>query len=497
MRGILRPAFALHNFFTPACIIDGMRSGLAAGALLVAARLAAPVAAQPPDIRSHIDAYVAALSSGSAEQFEAMAKAHFTPELLARAPDQRPQMLARVHADFGAMDIAGVVMTSPTHADLQMHSATNSMPLTIGMDFEAQPPSRIAGVTLRAGGPAGGRGGRGAPPALPTPPVTGKMSDAELSAALDAYLGTVARAGDFAGVVLVARDGRTVFEKAYGAADRERNTAMAANLRFNYASIGKAFTKTAIAQLVAAGKLKLSDTVGALLPDYPNADAKPATIDQLLNFRVGVADFFGEAFARADKSRFQSNHDYYLFVAPQPLTFPPGARTEYCNGCYVALGEIVAKVSGVPYERYIHEHVFGPAGMKTAGFLAYGDPEVAPSYTREGPGAPWTSGVGLHGRHGSAAGGAFGSVRDLLAFDTAIRTHVLLDAASTAWFFENPADASRPRAMDPYGIAGGAQGANASLESNGVWTVVTLGNLDPPNAVRVGTALAGALYGDR
>jgi hypothetical protein len=51
--------------------------------------------------------------------------------------------------------------------------------------------------------------------------------------------------------------------------------------------------------------------------------------------------------------------------------------------------------------------------------------------------------------------------------------------------------------MDGYGIAGGARGANASLESNGAWTVVTLGNLDPPNAVRVGTAIAGALYGKK
>jgi len=51
--------------------------------------------------------------------------------------------------------------------------------------------------------------------------------------------------------------------------------------------------------------------------------------------------------------------------------------------------------------------------------------------------------------------------------------------------------------MDEYGIAGGAPGANASLESNGVWTIVTLGNLDPPNAVRVGEALASALYSRR
>jgi CubicO group peptidase (beta-lactamase class C family) len=151
----------------------------------------------------------------------------------------------------------------------------------------------------------------------------------------------------------------------------------------------------------------------------------------------------------------------------------------------------------MPYERYIQDHVFARAGMKTAGFLAYGDPDVPPSYTRTGPGAPWTPGAGLHGRHGSAAGGSFGGVRDLLAFDNAVRTHVLFDARTSAWFFDNPADATRARAMDEYGIAGGAPSANASLESNGAWTVVTLGNLDPPNAVRVGTAIAGALYGSR
>lgn len=470
---------------------------IASAILICLAAAVLPPAAQSPEIRAHIDSYVKALSSGSAAQFEAMAKEHFTPELLARTADQRAQMAARVHADFGSLDVAAVEMTSPTHADLQMHSATNSMPLTIAIDFEAQPPYRIASVGLRAGGPAGGRDGRGAPPPLPAPPITANTSNADLTSALGDYLDKSARAGDFAGVVLVARDGKTVFEKAVGVADRERNSPMSPELRFNYASIGKAFTKTAIGQLMASGRLKPSDTVGALLPDYPNADARSATIEQLLDFRVGISDFFGEAFANADKNRFQSNHDYYDFVAPRPLAFLPGVRTEYCNGCYIVLGEVIARVTGMPYERYIQLHVFDPAGMKTAGFLAFDDPNVATSYTRRSPDVPWTSGVGLHGHHGSAAGGSFGSVRDLLAFDNAIRTHVLLDAKTTAWFFDNPADATRPRAMDAYGIAGGAQGANASLESNGVWTIATLGNLDPPNAVRMGTTLAGALYGNR
>jgi CubicO group peptidase (beta-lactamase class C family) len=467
-----------------------MRFASAAATLFVVALAALPLHAQPPDIRARIDAYVAALSKGSPDQFDTMAKANYTPELLERSAAQRRAMVERVHEDFGEISIANARMTNPTHAELEISSRKNSMPLTIVMDFEGAPPHRIASVGLRAGGPAGG--GRGGPP--PPVPINPRMSADALSSSLDGYLSGLAGSNEFAGVVLVAKHDAAMFDKAYGVADRNSGTRMTQDLRFNIASIGKAFTKTAIGQLIAAGTLKESDTIGALLPDYPNADAKPATVAQLLRFQVGVADFFGEAFAQAPKDRFQSNHDYYLFVAPRPLAFKPGERTEYCNGCYVVLGEIITKVTGVPYERYIQDHVFAPAGMRTAGFLAFGDPNVAVGYTRPSPDQPWTSAINLHGRHGSAAGGAYATVRDLLAFDTAIRTRALLDAKRTAWFFENAADESRARAIDPYGIAGGAPGANASLESNGVWTIVTLGNLDPPNAVRVGEALAQALY---
>jgi len=472
-----------------------MRSVLALFTVALVAAGGHPAAAQRPELAARAAAYVKALSSGSPEQFEAMAKDNFTPDLLAHPADERRQMVERIRSDFGVLSVAAEEATSPTHVDLTMKSATNPMPMVIGIEFEAAPPYRIARVGIRVGGPAGGRGGRGGPPPLPAPPIDGRMSAGALASALDGYLSGLARSGDFAGVVIVAKDGQPVFQKAYGIADRERQTPMAADLRFNLASIGKAFTKTAIGQLIAAGKLKPADSIGALIPDYPNPEAKSATVDQLLNMRGGIADFFGDAFAAAPKDRFQSNHDYYAFVAPQPLTFAPGTRTQYCNGCYAVLGEIVARVSGAPYERYIEEHVFTPAGMKTAGFLAYGDANVAPPYTRPSPDAPWAPAIGMHGRHGSAAGGAFASAADLLAFDNAVRTRVLLDANTTAWFFENPADATRARAMDPYGIAGGAPGANSSLESNGAWTVVTLGNLDPPNAVRVGETLAAALYG--
>src|SRR4029079_15448617 len=99
----------------------------------------------------------------------------------------------------------------------------------------------------------------------------------------------------------------------------------------------------------------------------------------------------------------QANADYFRMVAPEPLLFAPGADNRYCNGCYVVLGEIIARVSGMPYERYIAERVFTPAGMTGAGFLAYGDPNVALGYRRAG--TDLVHDKETDGRRGSAAGG--------------------------------------------------------------------------------------------
>jgi D-alanyl-D-alanine carboxypeptidase len=327
----------------------------------------------------------------------------------------------------------------------------------------------------------------------PAPAINGAMSAEQLSTALDSYLAARTAAGEFAGVVLVAREGKVLFERGYGPADRDRNTPMQPTLRFNVASIGKGFTKVAVGQLVAQGKLALTDTIAMRLPDYPNKEALGATIQQLLTHTAGVSDFFGPNFDAAPKEQFTSNADYYRFVAPRPLTAAPGARTQYCNGCYIVLGEIIARVSGVPHESYIMEHVFKPAGMSRAGFLSYGDPEVAPPYTRRrGDGVTPASAVGIHGKRGSAAGGSFASAADLLAFDSALREGRLLNPRMTNWYFDAPGDASG-RVRAGMGIAGGAPGANAVIESEGVWTVVVTGNMDPPNAGRVGMAIQRAL----
>jgi len=290
--------------------------------------------------------------------------------------------------------------------------------------------------------------------------------------------------------VLVARGGRTVFARGYGDADQSAHVPNTPDVRFNIGSINKAFTNVAIRQLVAEGKLHLTDTIGALIPDYPNANARVATVQQLLDHQGGIADFFGPGFAAIPKDRLQSNRDYLTLVANQPLTFLPGTRRQYCNGCYIVLGEIVARVSGQPYETYVSERVFRPAGMSRTGFLGATprSADVARGYTRRaGDGTTPQDNAAMHGARGSAAGGAYSTAADLLAFVEALRSHRLLDAAATSNVLGGDGDTAS------MAIAGGAPGLNAIVNVNGSTVVVVLANMDPPQAERTGEALARQL----
>ncbi|MGE5360378.1 MAG: serine hydrolase domain-containing protein [Bacteroidales bacterium] len=449
-----------------------------------------------PQVKARVDAFFAALASGDAEKFEAMARENFEPAYLARrSADERKALVARIHADFGEMTLAGVRAEAGGPAVLDVRGATG-MAGRVELTFEPAAPYRITGVGIdvEAGGGRGGRGG-GAP-GLPPVPVNASMTSVDLSRALDAYVANLAAADKFAGVVLVAKDGVPVYEKGWGLANRETKASVTPATRFNLGSINKIFTKTAIASLIAQGKLALGDTIGTLLPDYPNPQARNATIRQLLEHQAGIADFFGPDFEKAPKSAFRSNTDYYRFVAPKGLLFEPGTRTQYCNGCYVVLGAIIERVARMPYERYIDEHVFKPAGMKTAGFFQSDrfPANVALGYTLRAPSSPGklASNEEMHGRSGSAAGGAFATAQDLLAFDNALREGRLLDPKMTAWVLETD-QAAPGRSRGGLGVAGGAPGCNAVLEADGTWTVAVVGNLDPPTAEQLGTSIARAL----
>jgi hypothetical protein len=90
-----------------------------------------------------------------------------------------------------------------------------------------------------------------------------KGSDGEVAAAAEALVKKLSAAGEFSGVVLLAKDGKPFFRRACGFADRALSVENRLETKFNLGSINKTFTQLAVAQLAEKGKLSLSPA-GAL-----------------------------------------------------------------------------------------------------------------------------------------------------------------------------------------------------------------------------------------
>ena len=425
----------------------------------------------PPEMRALIDSIVQAVNSGSADAWESFVQARFAPALQQKTTrEQRAEMYRKLVDDLGTIAIGGVRREGP-EAPLQITAKGSKSTGVFIVDVdERTAPFKIANFGIESGnrGPATPVGG------VPLPAVDRTLASDEIERRLDSYFSTLAADDVFSGAALVAKNGVPVFMKAYGMADREKKIPNTIRTRFNLGSINKEFTQTAIRQLVREGKLSPDDTIGKFFPDYPQAASRSATVQQLLMHRGGLSDFFGPEFNRTPKDRFASNADYFQFVSSLPPNFAPGERNQYCNGCYIALGAIVEKVSGMPYEKYVAQNVFGRAEMTSTGYPRSDQPasDIALGYTRREGDTTLRLATSMHGVTGSAAGGGYSTVLDLLTYVKAVRAEK---------FPGNDAE---------FGIAGGAPGINGTVETRGEWTVIVLANVDPPVAERIGVALA-------
>src|SRR5262249_20672001 len=151
------------------------------------------------------------------------------------------------------------------------------MSLAIGV--EPATPHGIADIRVR---PATGPGEKGGERGTSTEPSNEKLSEAGMIEHLNAIIDKGVGDDSFSGVVMVARDGKPVFQRAAGLASKSYDVPNRVDTKFNLGSINKFFTRIAISQLIEQGKLSLDDTIGKHLPDYPNKEAaEKVTIKQL------------------------------------------------------------------------------------------------------------------------------------------------------------------------------------------------------------------------
>jgi D-alanyl-D-alanine carboxypeptidase len=335
--------------------------------------------------------------------------------------------------------------------------------------------------------------------------------DSVFAAELRAHLEAATAAGAFSGAVLVTRGGQTLFEGAYGLADRERGVPNTPLTQFRMGSMDKMLTAVAVLQLVQAGKARLDVPLSTYLPDYPNAElASRVTLHHLLTHTGGTGNIFGSLY-NANRLELRTTADWIRLFGTRALLFEPGTRHDYSNYGYILLGAVIEQLSGMSYYDYVAAHILAPAGMTLTGSAPEDSlvPGRSVGYTWQLVQGSLVSNAPMLPYRGTAAGGGYSTVGDIARFANALREHRLLDAAHTDLLIEGKVPLG-PAGIVKYaygfidrvqvgrrlvGHGGGFPGMNGELsfEPRGGYTSVVLSNFDPQAATMIEAFLLGRL----
>jgi CubicO group peptidase (beta-lactamase class C family) len=164
--------------------------------------------------------------------------------------------------------------------------------------------------------------------------------------------------------IAVAREGEIIFQGGYGVQDQRTAQPVIPATLFHLASVVKTMTSTAIMQLREAGKLDLDDPIVKHLPyfrvDDPRSDH--ITIRQCLCHTSGIGhpEYYGWDNPEFDEGALERH--VRSLVDHKLIELGPGTIS-YSDIAYNVLGDLIAKVSGMSYEAYMHSHLFQPLGM--------------------------------------------------------------------------------------------------------------------------------------
>jgi CubicO group peptidase (beta-lactamase class C family) len=175
---------------------------------------------------------------------------------------------------------------------------------------------------------------------------------------------------DIAGlVIVVVADGKILFAKGYGYADREKKKPVSVEeTLFRPGSISKLFTWTAVMQLVEQGKLNLDNDVNDYLDfKIPSTFTEPITLRNIMTHTPGFEDAIKDLFVARPEDVLPL--DRYLSTHMPSRIFPPGTTPAYSNYATALAGYIVQRVSGEKFEDYISAHIFQPLGMAHSTFI--------------------------------------------------------------------------------------------------------------------------------
>ena len=248
------------------------------------------------------------------------------------------------------------------------------------------------------------------------------------------------------GTVLIMKGDSILYENSWGIADTELNTKIDGNTFFNIASVSKQFTAVAIMKLHEEGKLDIyksiydvAPSVSAFLPKKQKPFSDIRVID-LMAHSSGIPD-----------SRPRTDRNFMLTATDmeslqymkdlKELNFTPGTEYEYMNPTFQLLYVMIEAASGMPFEQYMREQIFTPAGMEeTLYFQADREiPRMAHGYVTEDDNAPAETKQFRQYDYGEetffatkADGGIYTSTHEFVQWEKALRNNLFMSEKMTA-----------------------------------------------------------------
>ncbi len=258
-----------------------------------------------------------------------------------------------------------------------------------------------------------------------------RLDPERLQPAFDALEARVESGRATAAVLAVGTSDGLVRDEAFGMVGEDL---VGVDDRFFIASITKPVVATAVVQLAAEGRIHLAEPLRTYLPDLAESHAA-VTAWHILTHTSGIPD---DIFGLWDG--VTPRDELVRRAMTRPLDFPPGARYAYCSTSFYVLGELMARIDGVPFEESLRRRVLGPMGMTATSFSAFDGPGawVPVHGLPTGPADP-AAAAGILGYLASISppgGGLWSTAGDLLRFAQAWLRDGSLDGATllpAAW----------------------------------------------------------------
>lgn len=181
-------------------------------------------------------------------------------------------------------------------------------------------------------------------------------------ARLDQYFAALEANDKFMGTVAVSQNGKTIYSKSIGFADKDKNQKITENTKFRIGSISKTFTTVLVFKAIEEKKLKLTDNLSAYFPTIPNA--KRITIGQMLNHHSGIHSFTNDEDYTSYMTQPKTEAELVAIIAKAPAEFEPGTKGEYSNSNFVLLSYILEKAYKKPFKAIADEKIIKPLGLK-------------------------------------------------------------------------------------------------------------------------------------